>query len=376
MNDNHSNGIYFEQNQTFDGGRNSSIIHMPKNIGRVPYSEWTSYSAYSGEMAGVKPDRPERFPYILDLMDMETGDFYRLEDECTFRFRESGPFYHLCTKEDNSILFRNDEEFKAAMNEIALVSVLFPEIKVLTFEIMNNHFHFAIRGDCERIEVWFRNLVSLLKVHPALRESQASICSLQPKLIPVENLDNMRNVIAYINRNGYVVNYDYSPFSYPWGANRYFFNNEAKLRFDAMKIKPAIRCKRQLFHSHMADTFSEIYLLDGYVSPLCFCDIGAAEGFFRNAQHYFTKISRSVESSSSIAKEIGECLYYVDDELYSIISSKCARQFGCKSPALIPSDAKISMAKTMHFEYNASNKQISRILRMDISAVRRLFPEI
>ena len=35
---------------------------------------------------------------------------------------------------------------------------------------------------------------------------------------------------------------------------------------------------------------------------------------------------------------------------------------------------KIEVAKNMHFEYNASNKQISRILKLDVTAVNALFP--
>lgn len=307
---------------------------------------------------------------------METRDYFRLEEECEFRFCKQGTCYHLCTDENCPVIFHNEDEFKIAMNLVALLSVVVPSVKILTFEIMSNHMHFALCGKLECIQSWFDKLVLILKTNPELAESRDTIASLKAKMIAVDGLENLRNVIAYINRNGFVVNYGCTPYSYPWGANRFFFNPEAKARYDISKTKATMRCKRKMFHSNLADNISEIYVVDGFVSPLCFCKIDLAESFFRSAQHYFAKISRSIESSATIAKEIGESLYYLDTELYSIVAMKSSKEFGCKSPAQLPSAAKITVAKMMRYDYNASAKQIARILKMDIGAVRRLFPGI
>lgn len=307
---------------------------------------------------------------------MEKKDFYRLEDECEFRFRELGTCWHLCTDENSPVIFHNETEFKVAMNIIALVSILFQDIVVLTFEVMSNHLHFALCGERERIVLWFCKLVSILKMHPELEGSKENIATLKEKIIPVESLENARNVIAYINRNGFIVDYNHTPYSYLWGANRYFFNEEAKSRYEVLKVKTSTRSRRQLFHSNLAESISGIYLLDGYVSPMCFCDLVKAESLFRNAQHYFSKIAKSVESSAAIAREIGESLYYLDSELYSIIAMKCSKEYGINKPALIAPEAKIAIAKQMRFEYNASAKQISRILRIEMDTVQRLFPKI
>ena len=307
---------------------------------------------------------------------MEMRDFYKKEAECELRFRELGPCYHLCTGENNPILFHNEHEFKIAMNVIALASRLFPDITALTFEVMSNHLHFALCGDVNRIHDWFKKMVALLKQHPELKDSKEAVVSLQEKLIAVEDIDNLRNVIVYINRNGYVADNRHTPFSYPWGANRFFFNDEAVLRYESLKTLATARWKRNTFHSNLGDNLAELYHLDGYISPLCFCHIRLAEDLFINAHQFFSKISKSVESSAAIAKEIGESVFYADNELYSIVVRKCSKQYGCKSPAMIPAEAKVLLAKMMRFEYNSSIKQISRILRMEIDTVRRMFPEL
>lgn len=263
---------------------------------------------------------------------MEKKDFYRQENECKLLFNELGTCYHLCTHENCTVLFHNDDELKSAMNVVALVSALFPEINILTFEIMSNHFHFAICGDKGHIMEWFKRLVSFLKSNPDLEESR--------------------------------------------GANRFYFNDEAKLRYELLKNIPTFRCKRKLFHSNIADSMMNFKILDGYVSPLCYCRTDIGEKLFRNAQHHFSKLSRSVESSVTIAKEIGESFYYLDSELYSIVSMKCSKEYGCKTPSLLPAQAKVVMAKTLRYDYNASLKQISRLLKMDIATIQGMFPEV
>ena len=307
---------------------------------------------------------------------MEKKDFYRLEEECEYRFLNQGECYHLCTDENCPVIFHNEQQFKTAMNVVALLSVITPEVEILTFEIMSNHMHFALCGERKCILAWFDRLVLILKANPDLVESKDTIASLRAKVIPVDGLEYLRNVIVYINRNGFIVDYGCTPYSYLWGSNRFFFNTEARLRYELSRTKATMRCKRKMFHSNLADNIWDIYVVDGYVSPLCFCKIDIAESLFRNAQHYFSKISRSIESSAMIAREIGESMYYLDSELYSIIAMKCSKEFGCKSPAQIPADAKVTIAKMMRYDYNASSKQIARILKIEVSTIKRLFPDI
>lgn len=49
--------------------------------------------------------------------------------------------------------------------------------------------------------------------------------SFRMSLKSVCDLRTLRNTIVYVNRNGYVVNPAYTPFSYPWGTGRYYFND-------------------------------------------------------------------------------------------------------------------------------------------------------
>lgn len=305
---------------------------------------------------------------------MEKRDFARLENLCQIRFSEAGCCFHVCSQENHPVLFHNDAEFKAAMNIIAFVALLFRDVVVFTFEIMSNHLHFALSGDRSRIIRFLHVLVLKMSADPVLESSSADIEKLMFNIIPIESLDNMRNVISYINRNGFVVNPDHSPFSYPWGANRYFFNPEAKMRVLGCGHKATCAAKRELFHSDKLAKTGDVIILDGYVSPLSYCHIGEAEVLFRTCWHYFQSISRNIESAKDIAKAIGEGIFYNDDELYSAVGSICSKEYGMPSAVTLPKEEKLKLAKKLHFDYNASNKQISRVLKLDVDVVNLLFP--
>lgn len=306
---------------------------------------------------------------------MEKKDFARQENLCRERFIEAGTCFHVCSRENHPVMFHGDDEFKAVMNIIAFVAFLYNDIQIFTFEVMSNHLHFALSGEIERIRRFLRVLVTKLASSPALRDSSASIIKLDFRILPIDSLENLRNVISYVNRNGFVVNSDHSPFSYPWGANRYFFNPEAKSRFQSCGTRATCVLKRNLFHSDRLAKVSSVIILDGYVSPACFCHIEEAESFFRSGWHYFHKVSRDVEAAKDIAGAIGESIFYNDDELFSVAASVSAKKFGRPSSATLSKEEKVEVARLLHYDYNATNKQVSRVLKIGIEDVNLLFPK-
>lgn len=305
---------------------------------------------------------------------MEKKDFSRLESMCRLRFVEAGSCFHVCSQENHPVMFYNEEEFKAAMNIVAFAAFLFPDVRIFTFEVMDNHFHFLLAGSKDRITLFLRMLVMKLSVHPLLKESSADLKHLVFKTYSIDNLNLIRNVIAYINRNGAVVDSNENVFTYRWGANRFFFNREARLRFESCGTSLTSRQKREMFHSDLLAKEDAVTVLDGYVFPLCFCYVKEAESMFRNCRHYFYCVSRNVEASAEVAKSIGESLFYTDDDLFVHISGLCSKRYGGRSIAALPKDAKLEIAKELHFDFNAGNKQISRLLKMELSIVSALFP--
>ena len=262
------------------------------------------------------------------------------------------------------------------MSILAICARLVPEARILTFQLMTNHVHLTFAGSMEdviRLFLLFRRyLAKYLKARGLAVE--LSFGEVAPR--PLESLQDLRNVITYNNRNGYVVSPDETPFTYPWGANSYYFNYAAKARYRESGKYLTREDRRHLLHSHDADTLSKpIVTLDGYACPMDFCNIGLGENLFRCASHYFREVSRNIETQKKIAKEIGESVFYTDDELFGVLRSLCQERYGGQKPTLLPASAKQEAAMLLHNEYNAANKQIQRMLRLDASTVSTWFPQ-
>mgnify|MGYP003295820117 CR=1 FL=1 len=298
--------------------------------------------------------------------------FHEEERICALTFESIGECYHLWTPENFEIIFTCDSDFQIGMNIIAICAKLYPDIRIVTFEWMANHLHMVLAGQESRI----RSLLNTLKRFLA-RYFQANGRSIDwshftPGLRRISSLEDMRNVIIYDNMNGYEISPGHTPFSYPWGANRYFFNPDACRLAMSQSRKMSLRERQSSTRSRSADYVSDILMFDGYALPLSFCDIETGQRLFRNPSHYFSKVSRSVETDKTIAKEIGENIYYTDSDLFAAVSKACRERYGFPSPGQIPSEAKMEIAKMMRFEYNASVKQIQRMLKLGPDTIQAL----
>ena len=301
------------------------------------------------------------------------SDFSNKEGRCLLCFSELGPCHHLWTPENFEIIFRNTDEFRLGMGIMAVVAKCFPDVRIITFELMTNHLHIMASGDESRLRKMFDQIKKCLVRMAGDAGRTIDWGAFKPGVRQLNDIADARNVLIYDNRNGFLVHDNYTPFSYPWGANFCYFNPDAKKRFQEASVPSTIKDRRSVSHSHISDEIRSLKILEGCFSPFSFCDIEAGEGLFRDAVHYFYMLGRNIEGNKEIAKEIGESVSYTEDELYAAISAKCKKDYGTANPAQIPSNAKIATAKVMRYEYNATLKQIQRMLRLDQGILQSIF---
>lgn len=301
------------------------------------------------------------------------NDYSHKEDRCTQCFNKMKPCYHLWTPENFEIIFRNDAEFNVGMGIMAIAAKCFPDVKIMTFELMTNHLHIMEAGEESRLRKMFEQIKKHLVRMADDTGRTMNWAAFRPGIRTLASLSDARNVLIYDNRNGFLVNDCYTPFSYPWGSNVCYFNPDARKRFSESATFSTIKDRRSITHSHISDDIKGLKIPDGIFSPFSFCDIEMGESLFRDAVHYFYMLSKNIECNKEIAKEIGESISYTEEELYGAIGLRCRQEFGTANPSQIPAPAKIGIAKIMRFEYNASLKQIHRMLRVDISVLQSLF---
>ena len=105
-----------------------------------------------------------------------------------------------------------------------------------------------------------------------------------------------------------------------------------------------------------------------------FCDIELGESMFRDARSYFNSLTRNAEAFSQIASRLKDSVFMTDDELYSVLYSYINKEYSVKTAAELTAQQKIDTARHLHFNCNASNQQLRRMLRMDLAILEELFP--
>lgn len=301
---------------------------------------------------------------------MGKSDYLFKEQECLDTFSRLGTVFNACTPENHPIIFATDDDFRAAMSILAISVKLYPQIYVFAFQLMSNHMHLVISGEETTIYAFFKYFRNRLEKY---FDGCVDLSGFELKLFAIKDLAYLRNTIVYTNRNGFVVRNDVTPFSYPWGSSAFFFQPIAVKYAKTCGSPLGIRQLRALMHSHDADEFKDLKVIEGYVSPLEFCDIATAERVFRDAKHYFYMVSRNVEAYREVARSIGESVFCNDTDLYLAALSIAKEQFGVKDLNTLTTNDRLALARRLHFDYNAGDKQLQRLLKLDPDVLKALF---
>ncbi len=238
---------------------------------------------------------------------------------------------------------------------------------------MSNHVHFILLGPRDAVAQYFKSLKTKLHLLLKISGKTVDLGTFRPNIIPIEELESLRNQIVYTNRNNYMVDPDQIPFSYPYGANSYYFNPAAKALFKSCFGCMTIRERRALIHSHDINYPGNYLVIDNYFSPASYCDIELGESMFRDARHYFYKVSRDIESYKDVAKLTGDTIFYTDEELFAVAIILCKKEFDGMKPTLLQMEQKKELARRLHYEYNASNKQIARLTKLSEVTLNSMF---
>ena len=378
-----TNGVFCSQKAFLPSGRNKNKGCCARNT--IIYRFWNKIEHFRSCNSRIFEKGLKKIDYCIPLYgghgvlegEKERGKEQRemksefdKESLCAYYF---GKCWHLWTPEAHPIIFESSETFKAGMNIFAICAKMFPNVVIYTFALMSNHVHITASGNEEELRQIFAAFRGFLKNNLKPRGIIVDLSRFECRLRRITDLYDFRNVIIYNNRNGYLVNPDETPFSYPWGANRYYFNSDAKELVMERQKEMGVREKRLAIRSHAADKTGPIMTLNGYACPLDFCAIKEGEAIFRDASQYFYLLSKNIESNKKIAQELSENIFCTDDELFAIACKLSMEKFSRSSPKELSGEEKMSLAKVLHFEYNAGCKQLNRILKISESVLQTFF---
>ena len=292
--------------------------------------------------------------------------FKERERCCEATFLDGEPYWHAYTSgKDTPLLFSLEEDFVFVMNVIAQAAALFPEVRIIAFEVMNNHFHFVVSADEETVlTFWGFVRKRLVRSFPIMK-------GLQITIKPIGDLGALRNNIVYTNRNGYVADSSHTPFSYPWGTGRYYFLDRPRGKTLARIF---VDDKRRMFRCRTPALPSGWEVSNGYVAPWNYCAVNLGLAMFRDSRHYFMMVSKNVEAYAELAAGLDDGEFLTDTELFARLSVLVRSDYDVSYIKDLTKPQRFDLARKLRYEFRSSNGQIRRMLGLSQYEIDSLFP--
>ena len=286
--------------------------------------------------------------------------------------------YLLTTEHLESCLwFRDDSDFKVAMNYVAVQAASCPEVDVLAFILMSNHVHFLLQ--CSRSEAdLFVNQFKLRYSHyyrtrhgikEFLRRNNVDV-----RLIPYEG-ESLERAIAYVQMNCVAANICSHPSQYPWGTGNSFFARSSTNPRCLGDL--SARARARMLHSNCNILpKSWHYTEEGYIDPRSYVNILTVESIFRNPKRMNYFFSSSSKARKRIETSENNLPAFLDQTISAALPDLCRSLFGKQSFKSLKIDEKTELARQIKFRFSADANQIARVCGITYADAAQLLDRI
>lgn len=278
---------------------------------------------------------------------------------------------------EDCLWFMDDEDFRVAMNYVAIQAFYCPNVVVLTFILMSNHVHFILKGSEKDVIAFvngFKHRYSLyyyLKygVRGLLRRNKLDV-----RHIPLDS-EAPERAIAYVQMNCVAANICAHPSQYPWGTGNTFFSENPRdgLKLDSMSILALER----LMHSEQVDLPPDwIVNRQGFVPPSEYVDVTAVEKLFRTPgrMNYFLNNSSKAQRKMGLSED--NLPAFRDQTVAASLPDLCRSLFQKESFAQLNEDQQKELTRQIRFRFSAEAHQIARVCGISYSAAAKLLDSL
>lgn len=262
---------------------------------------------------------------------------------------------------EDGLWFRDEEDFKVAMNYVAIQAALCQEVVVLAFILMSNHVHFVLKGRYEDVVAFingFKSRFSLYLKHKYGVNEFLRRNSVDVRQIPYDD-DAVERAIAYVQMNCVAANICSSPTQYAWGTGSTFFNSAA--RHGKIIGDMPQRARIRLLHTK-ADTIPIHWTVgeDGYILPENYVDYRAVEACFRTPKRMNFFLNTSSKAKKRL--EADENLpAFKDQTILATIPDLCRSLFQKSYFEQLSEAEQKELLKQIRFRFSADANQIARV---------------
>ena len=175
------------------------------------------------------------------------------------------PFFHVCSKPVDAILFSNDQDKKAALVNLSIAAGD-TAATILAYAIMSNHFHTVISGN--NPERFYQRFGELVNHYLARHGHVGYALSIEPTIVPITTLSQLMDEIAYVIRNQYVVDKSVNPLSHIWCSGYLYFNPITDMLMRGLRYTPvsSLSARKRFLLTYSRNlTHSYLYLWNAFL---------------------------------------------------------------------------------------------------------------
>ena len=286
--------------------------------------------------------------------------------------------YYLVTTEhlEESLWFRDEEDFATGMNHVAIQAALFPAVTVLVFILMSNHVHFVLYGsreDVERFVNGFKGRYSQYLKRKYGTKEFLRRNGLDIKVIAEDEAESLERAMAYVQMNCVAANICLYPGQYPWGTGNSFFQAAGGGKTGHRSIGELSGRERiRLLHSGNAIALPDEWMLSdaGYVVPESYIDVELVETTFRSPR----RMQFFLNSSSKARKRLDEenLPAFRDQLILSALPELLQSLFQKPSFGALSVSEQAETLRQIRFRFSAGVHQAARVCGLTYDQAARL----
>lgn len=275
---------------------------------------------------------------------------------------------------EDGLWFREEEDFKVAMNHVAIQAADIPDVTVLAFVLMSNHVHFVLKGKREDAVRFLRQFKHRYSIYYGLKYGIKEFLrrnGLDVKPIPPDD-EAIEKAIAYVQMNCVAANICAHPSQYPWGTGNTFFN-PAPAGGKRLADLSGRACKR-LLHSDAEQILPGNWLFckDGYIPPACYVDVTGVEDCFRSPRRMNWFLSNSSKARKRMESQDEHLPAFRDQAILAGLPDLFRSLFQKSSFELLNEDEKAEALRQIRFRFSADANQIARVCGLSYAEAARL----
>lgn len=279
-------------------------------------------------------------------------------------------------KLENAVLFRDDEDFTAGMNYVAIVAARHSRVKVVAFILMSNHVHFVLIGTREDVEAFTQDFKVRYSLYFSRKYGVKGL--LKRNEIDFREIDlapdSIEQTIAYVLMNCVAANICYQANQYPWGTGNIYFN-PSKPVGRVLGLMSG-REKERLFHTNYNTLPSNWIVSDGgVILPQNYVDVGFVERCFRTPKRmgYFCKNSSKAKKRLEIDENLPA---FTDQAIIGILPQLYWSLFRKKSFQELRPEEQTELMRQIRFRFSADIHQIARVCGLTYAEATKKIDDI